>query len=84
MLGLIQGADFESVRGVMRPGDAMMLYTDGMVETPKREIGLGIDRLIGEAEKACTAPRTTARPAGRPRSGSQGRRPRAAAGARRR
>ena len=52
VLGLIEGAEFESVRGVMRPGDAMMLYTDGLVETAKREIDLGIDRLIGEAEKA--------------------------------
>jgi serine phosphatase RsbU (regulator of sigma subunit) len=52
VLGLIEGAEFESVRGVMRPGDAMVLYTDGLVETPKREIELGIDRLIGEAEKA--------------------------------
>ncbi len=52
VLGLIEGAEFESVRGVMRPGDAMLLYTDGIVETPKREIELGIDRMIGEAEKA--------------------------------
>jgi hypothetical protein len=55
VLGLIEGAEFESVRGVMRPGDALLLYTDGLVETPKREIELGIDRLIGEAEKAIHA-----------------------------
>ena len=52
VLGLIEGAEFESVRGVMRPGDAMLMYTDGIVETPKREIEIGIDRMIGEAEKA--------------------------------
>ncbi len=52
VLGLIEGAEFESVRGVMRPGDAIVLYTDGLVETAKREIELGIDRLIGECEKA--------------------------------
>lgn len=52
VLGLIEGAEFESVRGVMRPGDAVVLYTDGLVETPRRDIELGIDRLIGEAEKA--------------------------------
>ena len=56
VLGLIEGAEFESVRGVMRPGDAMLLYTDGLVETAKREIELGIDRLIGEAEKALHGP----------------------------
>ena len=52
VLGLIEGAEFESVRGVMRPGDAMVMYTDGLVETAKREIELGIDRLIAEVEKA--------------------------------
>jgi hypothetical protein len=55
VLGLIEGAEFESVRGVMRPGDAILLYTDGLVETPRRDIELGIDRLIGEAEKALHA-----------------------------
>jgi Stage II sporulation protein E (SpoIIE) len=55
VLGLIDGAEFESVRGVMRPGDAMILYTDGLVETPRRDIELGIDRLIGEAEKVLHA-----------------------------
>ena len=43
------------MRGVMRPGDAILLYTDGLVETPRRDIELGIDRLIGEAEKALHA-----------------------------
>jgi hypothetical protein len=51
VLGLIEGAEFDSVRGVMRPGDAMVLYTDGLVETAQQELELGIDRLIGEAEK---------------------------------
>jgi len=55
VLGLIEGAEFESVRGVMRPGDAVVLYTDGLVETAKQEIELGIDRLIGEVEKALHA-----------------------------
>ena len=59
VLGLIEGAEFESVRGVMRPGDAIVLYTDGLVETPKREIELGIDRLIGEVEKALHGSQTS-------------------------
>ena len=81
VLGLIEGAEFESVRGVMRPGDALLLYTDGLVETAKREIELGIDRLIGEAEKALHgAPARPGRPAGGP-ARLEGRRPRAAAGA---
>ena len=28
----------------------MLLYTDGMVEEPRRDIDLGIDRMLGEAE----------------------------------
>lgn len=49
-LGLLGGAEFPSVRGVLRPGDALMLYTDGLVETPNRDIELGIDRMLGRAE----------------------------------
>jgi hypothetical protein len=30
------------------------LYTDGLVETSKREISVGIDKLIGEAERLVT------------------------------
>ncbi len=30
--------------------DALLLYTDGMVEEPRRDIDLGIDRMLGEAE----------------------------------
>ena len=51
VLGLIEDADFTSVSGVLRHGDAMLLYTDGMVETPTRDIGLGIDRMLGQAER---------------------------------
>ena len=28
-----------------------MLYTDGMVETRSADIGIGIDRLIGQADR---------------------------------
>jgi len=51
ILGLIEGAEFVPARGVLRPGDAVLLYTDGMVEEPRRDIDLGIDRLLGEAEQ---------------------------------
>ncbi|HLH82723.1 MAG TPA: PP2C family protein-serine/threonine phosphatase [Trebonia sp.] len=37
--------------GVLRRGDAIMLYTDGLVEAPRRDIDEGIDRLLGEAER---------------------------------
>ncbi|CAM3385031.1 PP2C family protein-serine/threonine phosphatase [Nocardioides dubius] len=50
-LGLIEDAEFEAARGRLGPGDAVMLYTDGMVETPTRDLTSGIDRLAGEGEK---------------------------------
>jgi len=50
-LGLIEDAEFPCVEGVVRSGDALLLYTDGMVETRRRDIALGIDRLLGQAER---------------------------------
>jgi hypothetical protein len=41
----------EDEDGVLRRGDAMLLYTDGMVEAPGEDIDEGIDRLLGEAER---------------------------------
>src|ERR1700722_3857990 len=37
--------------GILRRGDAIMLYTDGMVEAPGRDIDEGIQRLLGEAQR---------------------------------
>ncbi len=50
ILGLIKDADFTSVSGRLAPGDAVLLYTDGMVEEPRLDIDLGIDRMLGEME----------------------------------
>jgi hypothetical protein len=49
-LGLVADAEFACVRGTVRPGDAVLLYTDGMVESRSRDIGLGIDKMLGQAE----------------------------------
>jgi serine phosphatase RsbU (regulator of sigma subunit) len=51
MLGLIPGSDYVPAGGMLRSGDALMLYTDGMVETRRNDIGIGIDRLIGQADR---------------------------------
>lgn len=51
LLGLIDEAEFEPVVGQLAHGDALLLYTDGLVETPGRDIMLGIDRLLGQAER---------------------------------
>lgn len=50
VLGIIEGAEFEAVEGVLRPGDALMLYTDGLVERTERDINSGIDKLAGRGQ----------------------------------
>jgi serine phosphatase RsbU (regulator of sigma subunit) len=57
VLGVV--ADLQAVpttpeEGVLRRGDALMLYTDGLVEAPGRDIDAGIDKLLGEAERLVT------------------------------
>ena len=47
----LHGAATQSERGVLQRGDALMLYTDGLVEAPGRDIDAGTDRLLGEAER---------------------------------
>ncbi|WP_455356545.1 PP2C family protein-serine/threonine phosphatase [Streptomyces sp. SYSU K217416] len=51
LLGVYDGAQFHPVKGSLRPGDVLMLFTDGLVETADRDISEGIDRLTGEAER---------------------------------
>jgi len=47
----LHGAATETEQGVLQRGDALMLYTDGLVESPGRDIDEGTDRLLGEAER---------------------------------
>lgn len=49
-LGVVENPEFEPCAGRLDTGDAMLLYTDGMVESRRREVSLGIDRLIGQAD----------------------------------
>ena len=51
VLGVVSDLRGAPERGVLRPGDALMLYTDGLVEVPGRDIDAGIDRLLGEADR---------------------------------
>jgi hypothetical protein len=50
VLGLLTDAVFRVATGRLAHHDALLLYTDGMVEEPRRDIELGIDRMLGEAE----------------------------------
>lgn len=50
-LGLLRAADFPVVTGRLGPGDALLLYTDGLVEVSGRDLEVGIDKLLGEANR---------------------------------
>ncbi|MYW65717.1 SpoIIE family protein phosphatase [Streptomyces sp. SID8379] len=54
LLGVYDGAEFDATKGTLRPGDVLMLFTDGLVETSDRDIAEGIDRLTGEADRYVT------------------------------
>ncbi|HZB29962.1 MAG TPA: PP2C family protein-serine/threonine phosphatase [Streptosporangiaceae bacterium] len=51
VLGVVPDLRTQPERGLLRPGDALLLYTDGLVEAPGRDLDAGIDRLLGEAER---------------------------------
>jgi len=53
-LGLVSGESYVRSEGTLRPGDAVLLYTDGLVEVPGRDLDVGIDKLLGEAERLVT------------------------------
>lgn len=53
-LGLLRETSFRVATGRVRPGDALLLYTDGLVEVPGRDLDRGIDKLLGEAERLVT------------------------------
>lgn len=50
-LGLFDDGSWPGVRGRLGPGDALLLFTDGLVEVPGRDLELGIDKLLGEANR---------------------------------
>lgn len=51
VLGVVPDLQCETEKGVLHRGDALMLYTDGLIEQPGRDIDAGLDRLLGEAER---------------------------------
>ncbi|HUC23844.1 MAG TPA: PP2C family protein-serine/threonine phosphatase [Streptosporangiaceae bacterium] len=51
VLGVVPDLRAVPDSGSLRPGDALMLYTDGLVDAPGRDIDAGIDRLLGEADR---------------------------------
>ncbi len=51
LLGVFEKDEYQPAEGQLLPGDALLLYTDGLVETPSRDLLVGIDKLQGEAER---------------------------------
>ena len=51
VLGVTDRIDFRRVSGVLGRGDALLLYTDGVIETRNRDLRDGIDRMLGTAER---------------------------------
>jgi hypothetical protein len=54
LLGIFPDAKFVSERGRLDRGDALLLFTDGLIEKPGQDIAVGIDKLLGEAERLVT------------------------------
>jgi hypothetical protein len=54
LLGVFPDAKFVSERGRLERGDALLLFTDGLIEVPGQDMSVGIDKLLGEAERLVT------------------------------
>ena len=54
LLGVFPDAKFVTERGRLDRGDALLMFTDGLIETPGKDISVGIDKLLGEAERLVT------------------------------
>ncbi|NMM22702.1 MAG: serine/threonine-protein phosphatase [Phycicoccus sp.] len=50
LLGVVDEAEFPRVNGQLGRGDALLLCTDGVIETRTRDLNAGIDRMLGAAE----------------------------------
>lgn len=50
VLGVVEGMPYPRHQGRLSAGDALILVTDGIIETPGRDLNDGIDRMLGTAE----------------------------------
>jgi hypothetical protein len=51
LLGVLPQVGHPPDTGVLRRGDAVLLYSDGVVEDRDRDLEVGVDRLLGVAER---------------------------------
>jgi len=50
-LGLLPGERYRPSEGELEPGDALLLFTDGLIERPGQSLEAGTDRLLKAAER---------------------------------
>lgn len=50
-LGLIRSVEYKLVEGRLQRGDALLLFTDGLIEESRRDLSIGLDTLLGEGER---------------------------------
>ena len=49
-LGLLPGTHYTPAHTVLQRGDALLVYTDGIIESRQRDLDDGIDWMLGQAE----------------------------------
>ncbi|MFG3050864.1 SpoIIE family protein phosphatase [Kitasatospora sp. NPDC048239] len=64
-LGLLADVPYPASGGHLGPGDALLLFSDGVVEVPGRDLDEGVDRLLTAAEPVLRAPGAALRHSGR-------------------
>lgn len=52
VLGIPSDVRYERAHGVLGPGDALLIYSDGVIESPGRDLADGVDRMLGVAARA--------------------------------
>ncbi|MBV6701419.1 PP2C family protein-serine/threonine phosphatase [Kitasatospora aureofaciens] len=57
-LGLLPGAPYPGTTGRLAHGDSLLLFSDGLVEVPGRDLDEGVVRLLAAAEPEVRTPRT--------------------------
>ena len=50
LLGVLPDAEYRPTRGRLESGDGLLMFTDGLIEQPGRDLAVGLDRLLGAAE----------------------------------
>jgi len=52
VLGIMSGVRFGRTEGTLAMGDALMIYSDGIIESRKHDLTEGTDRMLGAAAEA--------------------------------